>query len=1102
MLKAIRKHFDGSRSRWALWWLAATALVLCLTGGGLAQIELNDRPIKSISINFSTGVPSQADEEEFHSIAEQTVGDRYSVVRVRDSIEALHRTNKIISVDVEASDTPQGIDLRYDIKRKPLAQKVSIELQDSNGEPVTEQELMFKLNLLDPGTPITDQTLQSNANVILEYLRDRGYFNAEVTFTQTPVQGGSGVGVVFHVKPNTQAKVETLNINIAGADNAKIRSDLKLQPGEPYSRDRLNTDVDKVRADLREANFLAPELDEPGVVFDSEKNAINIDIKGSVGPTVTIKVDAGKESIKSKATQEKLIPILSQGTLDYSAIVEGERRLENFYQEKGFFFANVTPKCSVTPPFAEDEASAVTNNTEFLCSALGSAEFTNRKVEVVYEADLNRRLNLAEIRLQGTTQFTIDDIRPALESQVSNILGFIPIFGYGHGLTSQRMLDQDATTIKSLLSELGYRDAQVRVNQGVSPAGSDLIITFVVDEGRPTVVSDIEFVGNKAVDSARLRTLVSDLVGSNYSRARLRVAQQKLATLYSEEGYFDARVTTGETFADTPPDAPEKTVKITFTVENEGKKVVVNRVLVTGNVDTHPNAILKAVTIRPNDLLKRTDIYTSEQNLYSSDVFSRVDIKPRPAGAGANGTRLSDVIVAVEEQAPRLMQYGGGYSTDLGANGFFDIRHFNLMGNLWQGGARIRWSQRQQLVQFDFIDPRFMRDGEKRFAPLTITAEYQRDSTVTRFFRSAFDRGTFGIVQRIDANGNPVDEFGNQVASPTINRLTLTAETNRTLSLRQRAVIFLRYRYEDVRLFNIDSLLIKDLLLPDQKIRTSGFGLTFVRDTRQRCTVKYSILETIARGEPGDKCRYDAADPTRGDYLTAEYNMSAPALGANIGFQKFQLSYNYYYSFPQFRNATIAARGILGLANVFARGDRFSSSEFPGLEGVLPISERFFAGGAYTLRGFAFEEAGPRVVVVPQGTFHDTKGNPVTLDPFTVPFGGNALAVVNIEGRIPLSDSIRAVPFYDGGNVFRRVGDLFNPPSAPANDAFTANLRAVWSHTVGLGLRIKTPIGGEFGVDYGWLLNPPRFLVPQTVGPDAVYQLRRQQVHFRFSQAF
>ena len=67
----------------------------------------------------------------------------------------------------------------------------------------------------------------------------------------------------------------------------------------------------------------------------------------------------------------------------------------------------------------------------------------DRKVDIVYEADINRRLNLKDIRLTGTTQFTIDDILPALESQRANILGFIPIFGYGHGLTSQRMLEDD-----------------------------------------------------------------------------------------------------------------------------------------------------------------------------------------------------------------------------------------------------------------------------------------------------------------------------------------------------------------------------------------------------------------------------------------------------------------------------------------------------------------------------------------------------------------------------------------------------------------------------------------------------------------------------------
>ncbi len=66
-----------------------------------------------------------------------------------------------------------------------------------------------------------------------------------------------------------------------------------------------------------------------------------------------------------------------------------------------------------------------------------------------------------------------------------------------------------------------------------------------------------------------------------------------------------------------------------------------------------------------------------------------------------------------------------------------------------------------------------------------------------------------------------------------------------------------------------------------------------------------------------------------------------------------------------------------------------------------------------------------------------------------------------IEARIPLTDSIRAVPFYDGGNVFRRVGDIFKKSGEETNDAFRQNMRSVWSNTVGLGLRLKTPIGGD-----------------------------------------
>ncbi len=1070
-----------------------------------SQSIYEDRQISNITVTFEGTDRGVSAAQQFELVIRNALGETYSAVKVRDALDALYKTKEIVSAKVEANVAGQaGVNLRFIIKRKTKAEKVVVNIGNTVGDKVTEQQLLLKLNLLNPGTAITDQTLRNNADLILVYLRERGFFNAEVTYTQQPTKSETEVTVTFQVTPNAQATVENFTVNIEGFNATKIRGKLKLKPGEFYSRELLNEDVERIRKALREENFLAPELEDARVVFDPDKNTVSLEVTGKVGATVNVTVDAGEEKIGDKKLTE-LLAIKREGTLDYASIIEGERRLRNYFQEQGFFFAEVQAICSVKPEFTETEATVTTNETNVLCGALSGAELMSRTVDVTYRADLNRQLKLVDIRLEGTDEFRIDEVQSVLESQEANVFGFIPFFGYGRGYTSSELIEDDRLTMKSLLRELGFRRNEVTVRQGVSPNGEDLILTFVVEEGIPTRIDSTEIAGNTSFTDDVLQAELPGLIGKNFSRARARNGVRELQNFYSQAGFYDAKVRYD--LVELGTDANQELVKIVYTVENEGKKVFINRILINGNERTKREAILKTINLRDGEVLRATDIFTSEQNLYSTDAFSLVEIKPEPAGERADGNRLSDIIINIEEQKPRLITYGGGFSTDIGANGFFDIRHFNLFGKLLQGGARIRASRVQQNAQIDFINPRFLNDGRNpdstiRFAPLTFSARYERDSTVTRFFRSTFDQGTFGIVQRVDAEGNPIDEFGAETSDPTINRLTFSAETSRTISRSKRSILFARYKFEDVRIYNFESLLIKDLLRPDSRIRTSGFGTNFVFDTRENCSVKNTILDIIRKGDPGEPCRYNPGDPTRGNYLTAEYTVSLPALGANIGYHKFQGSFNSYYTASFLRDTTFAGRAVLGLASVFSSGNRFSSAQFLDLEGVLPISERFFAGGSSTLRGFEFEQAGPRVVVVPQGLFRNSEGEPVFLTPFSVPFGGNALAIVNFEARIPLTKSIRAVPFYDGGNVFSRVKDIFNPPDVPAGDVFRQNLRSVWSHTVGLGLRVKAPIGGEIGVDYGFLLNPPQFLIPQPDGTNSIFRVRQGQLHFRFSQAF
>lgn len=1105
--------------------LAVTFLSIPIFG----QDDPDGKRIADVVVIFEGNDNNPTVAEQFRSLARDAVGAVYSAVRIRDAIEQLYATKRIASVVVQAE--PAGADsvtLRFIIKRKTQALSVKVEVVDAEGDGgnVTEQELLFRLTLLDPGAVVTEQTLRENATLIQDYLRERGYFRAEVTYTQQPIANANEVGVTFRVVLNQPATINTFDIQIEGINNSIFEGKLLLEPGKTFSRDKLNRDEEKIREVLRNEGYLAPTLSPARPVYDSDANTIDITVVGKKGPVVEVMVDSERDTPGS-STQKKLLPIKREGTLDFSAIIEGERRLETHFQEVGYFFADVTSTCSVEPPLdaGDPDTGLPANGTEALCSVLTNQDLTDKKVSVTYHVNLSRQLKLTDIRLTGTSLFTIEEIKPALESQEANILGIIPLFGYGRGYTSERLLEEDKNTIQSLLRELGYRDATVRVNQGVSPDGEDLVITFVVDQGPPTIISDVGITGNQQFSDAVLMEQLPDLENKNFSRAKLRNGQRNLSEFLAQAGYFDSVVDYSIEERSQDPATGVRSFRVQYeirhrvnpldgaligapgerrTAPGEGKKVYIGRVLVTGNENTKTSAIQRAVTLEPDALLRTTDIYTSEQNLYSSDVFSRVEIKEQPVRETPDG-RVTDVIVGVEEQPQRILSYGGGFSTELGASGFVDIRHQNLFGKLWQGGARLRLSQRRQIAQIDFFNPRFLPDGKGRFAPLTLTAQYQRDSTVTRFFRSEFDKGTFGIVQRLDEDGNPIDEFGAGTGSPTLHRLTFTAETNRTISRKNRSILFVRYRFEDVRLNNIQSLLIKDLLTPDERIRISGFGATFVRDTRRNCSVKYSILDIIARGEPGDPCRYSASDPTEGSYLTAEFNTSVPFLGANIGFNKFQASYNFYYSpklikSTKLADTTFAARAILGLADVFSDGNRFPNN--PELRGILPISERFFAGGSTTLRGFSFESAGPRTVVVPQGVFRNSSGEPVFLDPFTIPIGGNALAVINLEARIPLTEWIRMVPFYDGGNVFRRVKDIFNPPNIVPGDIAQSNLRVLWSNTVGLGFRLKTPIGGEFAIDYGRLLNPPSFLIPQMTGPNAIYRLKQDQIHFRFSQAF
>jgi outer membrane protein insertion porin family len=1087
-----------------------------------AQVgDYEGRPVAGVEVVLEGSPADPSAQAEFQSLLKIIAGGEYSAVKARQSLQDLFASNRVASARVEINETQPGgggnipVRVRFIVQRQIVIAGVSLRIGPAAGTPVARDEIRARLNLLEPGRRFSLLAIERNADEIQAYLRDRGYYNATVEHTEEPDLSdstGTRRRVVYTITPGEPARVGSFTIDIKpGFDENAVRPTLKLQPGALFTREILGDDVNRIKQALISKGFMAPQLEDPRPEFNSQTNKIDITLKGSRGPKV--EVTFRNYDKLSEKKQLQLLPIKREGNLDISVLEEGARRVRNQLQEQGYFFSEVTPLCTVTPP----APSTIDNGTEETCGNLNPAELENHTIKIVYDVNLRRRLKLTDIRITGTDKLSAADVESQLKSRRASAAGFIPFLGgYGRGFTSNALLEEDKRTVRALMRGLGYRRAEVNVLQGISPTEDNLIITFDVTEGALTRVAEIDIRGQNVFPEDRLRKEITIVKDAPYSPAQVRADNDRLLNLYAREGYIEAEVR--PSIDDLPKKGDDEQVRVVFNVNKEGSKALVNEIIVNGVTGSariqrsKRDAIIRAIPLSEGDVLRADKITEAERALYVTDAFRQVLISQTLAGDGPNGSKRYDVIIDVEEKRPRVIEYGGGYSTEFGALGLLNLSNVNFMNKLRQGAIRIRASQRQQLVRFEFLDPRFARYGKKQFAPLALSAQYLRDSTITRFFRSTIDRGTFGVVQRLDEEGKPIDVLGNRVGQPTIDRITFSAETQYVLSQKSHSVVFLRYNYEDVRLRNIESLLIKDILRQDAVVRLSRFGSSFVYDTRERCELRLAGAavgeeETIRSGEV---CRYNQFDATRGHFLSADYSFAARALGGNTSMSRFLSTYHTYYKINRARNTVLAGNLTVGLAQTFTPRDRNGNGLIDDFDRLLPISERFFSGGSSTLRGFGYEEAGPRQVIVPQGQFRDRQGNLIGLNPFTVPIGGNAMVVMNLEARVPVTRELQVVPFYDGGNVFRSIGDIFHPkPITPTgsfiDDVNAQNLRVRWSHTLGLGFRIKTPLGGALAIDYGYLLNPSEFLIPQnlsTTPSTAIYRLHQGQIHFRFTQTF
>jgi outer membrane protein assembly factor BamA len=205
-----------------------------------------------------------------------------------------------------------------------------------------------------------------------------------------------------------------------------------------------------------------------------------------------------------------------------------------------------------------------------------------------------------------------------------------------------------------------------------------------------------------------------------------------------------------------------------------------------------------------------------------------------------------------------------------------------------------------------------------------------------------------------------------------------------------------------------------------------GYGLGRNRTTIEDPISPFDLTVRVARLTTSGLVdrRNDPFDPVRGWFSSANVELSREGLGSELNFLR---SYLQLYQFSPLRGGIVVASAArVGMARTFAG------------ETLIP-SERFFAGGATSVRGYSENDLGARSI------FGDADG-------------GQALFIGNGELRFPIYRWARGVAFVDVGDVYPTVGDL---------------LRSLQVGT-GAGIRLNTPIG-LFRLDVGVPVNRRSF---------------------------
>lgn len=619
----------------------------------------------------------------------------------------------------------------------------------------------------------------------------------------------------------------------------------------------------------------------------------------------------------------------------------------------------------------------------------------------------------------------------------------------GVSLRLDSFLDEGAVRrvrgiIQSLMAEKGYQFAEITPTIEPLEGGPKLVkVNFDVKEGPKVRIQQIDFIGNEELSDRTLRRRMKDtrqhgtwsfITGSgNYQEAKFEEDADKVVEHFRNRGYIQARVGQPELkVLQDSSDGKTRWIQLRIPV-TEGPRYRVGEFSFDGAKVVREEFLRPMFKLKPGDWYSEKRIrdgLTKAREAYGQGGYFEFtgfpDLQPQDVGIGPlagpaeptvtvkmkmqegeqyfinritfrGNTTTRDSVIRREMR----MYEGGIFNTEAMK---FTIRRLNQLGyfkqlegqsdvqvdktpnakNQVDVTLKLEEQNRNQLTfgagfsqfegffgQLSFQTANFMGRGESLTVSLQTGSRAQNyQLAFTEPF--LFDRNITGSADIYRRQIRYIGQFTQQSTGGNITS---------GFPVRNFSRAFLNYSYEQVQVTELNSAFTNPVLVQQNP---------FLADS---LLLGQGGARTVSKLTPS--FTFNTVDnpifPTAGQRLTASFEYAGP--GGNTRFLK--PTFEYAHFLPITRRTSFAGRVQFQYVRPY------------GSTRVLPIFEKLFQGGEFSIRGFDIRSVGPR----------DLQSGLVT--------GGNKSLLFNAEYLIQVAGPVRLVLFYDAGQV-RDIGESFS----------------------------------------------------------------------------